>query len=440
MPGEPTPAAMEFVAPDTWNLSGHWTALGIGALARRLGAEPAPRPARGERGERPVVDGGRVEALDSVGAMLIERWLARMPTAATPAPAGGARDVEPRYAADMVGRAAPGVEPHRTANTTALAAPVSEPCDAADTANPAAAAGFESAIEWRNWRPEHRALIERMSRQPEAVPATPPPAPPVLVRLGEAAWTVVGESTALLALVGESARAIAQTIRHPARARWRQTLHHVGGAGLAAMPIVGLLSLLMGIVVAYQSAEQLRRYGANVFVVDLVAISMLREFAPLVTAIIIAGRSGAAFAAQLGTMAVTEEIDALRVLGIAPVELLVLPRLFALVVALPLLTMFSDVMGVIGGMVMARAKLGVSYAAFVDRLPHAIEMSTLWVGLFKAPVFAAIVTLVGCFQGLQTAGGADSVGRHTTRAVVHAIFLIIVADALFSVVFSLLDL
>jgi phospholipid/cholesterol/gamma-HCH transport system permease protein len=414
MAGEPTPAAMDFVAPDTWNLSGHWTALGLGALARRLAEEPAPPPAAGARAGRPVVDGGRVEALDSVGAMLIERWLAGV---APPGDAGaGVADGGPATVRGVPPRAAP------------------------DTSRAAPPPGPDARVEWRNWRPAHRALLERIALQSPRKPPAPAPAPRAVARLGRLAWDTWEDGRAMLALVGECALTLGRTIRHPARLRWRQTLHHIDVAGLSAMPIVGLLSLLMGIVVAYQGAEQLRRYGANIYVVDLVAVSMLREFAPLVTAIIIAGRSGAAFAAQLGTMAVTEEIDALRVLGIAPAELLVLPRVFALVVALPLLTMFSDVMGVIGGMAMARAKLGVTYLAFIDRLPHAVEMSTLWVGLFKAPVFAAIVALVGCFQGLRTAGGADNVGRQTTRAVVQSIFLIIVVDALFSVIFSILDL
>jgi len=404
MAGEPTPAAMDFAAPDTWRLSGHWTALGLGDLARRLSDEPAaPRDRAADPG-RPVVDGARVEALDSVGAMLIERWLARL----VPVPGDAVFDVEPRAGS----------------GASRADAPPSP----------------DARVEWRNWQPAHRALLERIARQAPQRPATPPAAPPLLARFGATSWKVAGEGIAMLSLVGECAVTFARTVRHPTRLRWRQTLHHIGISGLSAMPIVGLLSLLMGIVVTYQGAEQLRRYGANIFVVDLVAVSMLREFAPLVTAIIIAGRSGAAFAAQLGTMSVTEEIDALRVLGIAPAELLVLPRIFALVVAVPLLTMFADAMGVIGGMVMARGRLGVTYAVFLERLPHAIDMSTLWVGLFKAPVFAGIVAIVGCFQGLRTAGGADSVGAQTTRAVVQSIFLIIVADALFSVIFSILDL
>ncbi|MBC7717957.1 MAG: ABC transporter permease, partial [Pseudorhodobacter sp.] len=200
------------------------------------------------------------------------------------------------------------------------------------------------------------------------------------------------------------------------------------------------LAFLLGVVVAYQSADQLRQYGANIFVADLIGISMLREFAPLITAIIIAGRSGSAYAAQIGTMAVTEEIDAMRTLGLSPQEMLVLPKLLAMLIVMPLLTVFADVLGVFGGMVLARAQLGVGFPEFTDRLVKAVGMSTYLVGIAKAPVFGAIIVMVGCYQGFRTQGGADSVGRQTTRSVVQSIFMVIVADALFSVIFSALEL
>src|SRR6185436_6482603 len=205
--------------------------------------------------------------------------------------------------------------------------------------------------------------------------------------------------------------ALAGSIAHPVRLRWRPILYNIRSAGFDALPIVGLLSFLLGVVVAYQGAEQLRRYGANIFVADLVGLSMLREFAPLITAIIIAGRSGSAYAAQIGTMSVTEEIDAMRTLGIAPMDLLVLPKILALVIALPLLTVFADVLGVFGGMIMARAQLGVGFEEFLDRFVKAIDLSTCLLGVGKAPVFAMIISAVGCFQGVRTHGGADSVGR-----------------------------
>jgi phospholipid/cholesterol/gamma-HCH transport system permease protein len=212
----------------------------------------------------------------------------------------------------------------------------------------------------------------------------------------------------------------------------------IGGAD--ALPIIGVTSFLLGVVVAYQGADQLRHYGANIFVVDLVGYSMLREFAPLITAIIIAGRSGSAYAAQIGTMVVTEEVDAMRTLGIDPSELLVLPKLLALVIALPLLTVFADVAGVFGGMVMARSRLGIGFHEFMDRFGTELQGPTLLLGIGKAVVFAFIIAVIGCFHGFRTRGSAESVGRQTTASVVESIFLVIVADALFSVAFSMLDI
>jgi phospholipid/cholesterol/gamma-HCH transport system permease protein len=243
-----------------------------------------------------------------------------------------------------------------------------------------------------------------------------------------------------LAFVGEVALAAAGTLRHPRRLRARQVLFHLRASGVDALPIVGLMSFLLGVVIAYQGAAPLRQYGANVFIVDLIGLSVLREFAPLIVAIVVAGRTGSACAAQLGTMVVTEEVDALRSLGIAPLEMLVLPRLLALVLAMPLLTVFADVTGVLGGMVMARLQLGVSFPEFTARLVKAVDTGSLLTGIGKAPVFAALIATVGCFQGLRTRGGAESVGRQTTRAVVQSTFLVIAADGVFSVLFSALDL
>jgi phospholipid/cholesterol/gamma-HCH transport system permease protein len=269
-----------------------------------------------------------------------------------------------------------------------------------------------------------------------SVPSVPSP----LARLGRATLARGDEALALLSFVGECALALLGWWRHPGRVRWRPIAFNLHSAGVAALPIVGLLSFLLGVVVAYQSADQLRQYGANLFIADIVGISMLREFAPLIAAIIVAGRSGSAYAAQIGTMAVTEEIDAMRTIGIAPLEMLVLPKGIALVIALPLLTVFADALSVAGGMVMAHSQLGVDPTEFLARFAKAVGVGTVLVGVGKAAVFAAIIAVVGCFQGFRTTGGADSVGRQTTRAVVQSIFLVIVVDAVFSVVFSALDL
>ncbi len=193
-------------------------------------------------------------------------------------------------------------------------------------------------------------LQQGLQEQDAAPPHSAARAPALLERIGRSSVQGLQHAVSWLSFLGETAVTAAGCVRHPARLRWRPILFNIRTAGVDALPIVGLLSFLLGIVVAYQAAEQLRRYGANIFVADLVGLSMLREFAPLMTAIIVAGRSGSAYAAQIGTMAVTEEIDAMRTMAIVPIEMLVLPKLVAMVVALPLLTVFADVMGVLGGL------------------------------------------------------------------------------------------
>jgi len=293
-------------------------------------------------------------------------------------------------------------------------------------------------------RPEFAKLLEIVEQQVATQTAQPPPVALAslskLEGIGQSVAAAFEQAVALLSFVGECALAFAACVRHPTRFRWRPILYNIRSAGFDALPIVGLLSFLLGVVVAYQGADQLRQYGANIFVADLIGLSMLREFAPLITAIIIAGRSGSAYAAQIGTMCVTEEIDAMRTLGIAPLELLVLPKIIALLIVMPLLTVFADVLGAFGGMLMAHAQLGVGYVEFLDRFVKAVSVTAYLIGVCKAPVFAGIIVVVGCFQGFRTKGGADSVGRQTTRSVVQSIFLVIVADALFSVAFSTLDL
>ena len=289
--------------------------------------------------------------------------------------------------------------------------------------------------------PQHEALVAMVRARAAEVATVPTAAAPrLLERTGLLAWQHALQVAGMLTFIGEAAVVGLRSLRHPSRLRWRPVLHNLHGAGFNALPIVGLLSFLMGTVIAYQGAEQLRRYGANIFIADLVGLSMLRELAPLLTAIIVAGRSGSAYAAQIGTMKVTEEIDALRTIGIVPTELLVLPKILALIIALPLLTVYADMMSIFGGMVMARAQLGVSFEDFIDRFGDAVRLSSYLTGIGKAPVFAAIIAAVGCFQGFQVQGGADSVGRQTTVSVVQAIFLVIVADAIFSVVFSTLHI
>jgi phospholipid/cholesterol/gamma-HCH transport system permease protein len=271
--------------------------------------------------------------------------------------------------------------------------------------------------------------------------AAPEPTPPARVA-GLAAKARAGFATALSGL-GFWGRVLALAVTlpgHPRRLRLTSTVHHLRETGLSAVPIVTLMAFLIGVVLAFQGAAQLRQFGAEVFVVDLIAISVLRELGVLLTAIIVAGRSGAAFTAAIGSMKMREEVDALRVLGLDPVAVLALPRILALVVALPLLTVAADLAGLAGGLLMSWIELGVSPAMFLARMEAAVGASHYVAGLIKAPVFALIIGLTGCWFGLRVGSDAESLGRMTSRAVVVAIFLVIVADAAFSVLFAVAGL
>ena len=296
------------------------------------------------------------------------------------------------------------------------------------------------SVHTKGLRPEFDTLLQLLATYAGKSESAVPAKAGLLAGIGKWGWNRMRGLFDMLAFIGESATALLRLVARPRRIRWRPILHNLQTAGFDALPITGLLSFLMGIVIAYQGADQLQRFGANIFIADLVGLSMLRELAPLLTAIIVAGRSGSAYAAQIGTMKVTEEIDALRTIGVGTQELLVLPKMLALIIALPLLTVYCDVTGVLGGMMMARSKLDVSFDVFLNRLGEAVSLSSFLTGIAKAPVFAAIIALVGCFQGLQVGGSADSVGRQTTVSVVQSIFLVIVADALFSVVFNWLKI
>lgn len=292
-------------------------------------------------------------------------------------------------------------------------------------------------VSWQGLRPEIEALLQLVGAHAAELDYQPSAKPELwLARVGRTSWNWVQQGARALSFLGESTVGFFRVCASPRTLRWRVLFHNLELDGFQALPIIGLLSFLMGVVIAYQGAEQLRTFGANIYIVDLVGISMLREIAPLVTAILVAGRSGSAYTAQIGTMKVTEELDALRTLGISPMQLLVLPKAVVLAVALPLLTVYADIVGVFGGMLIASGQLGIGLTEFVTRFESAIALKHYVIGLVKAPVFAVIIALVGCYQGFQISGGVDSVGRHTTISVVQSIFLVIVFDAGFSVFLS----
>lgn len=261
-------------------------------------------------------------------------------------------------------------------------------------------------------------------------------APNWLAIVGE--WTVIklGEGISFVGFVGHFIITLIQGLRHPRQINWLSILAVIEDTGYQALPIVALLLFLVGIVLTYQIAIQLSTYGANIFIVDLTGMIIFREFGPLITAIIAAGRTSTSFTAQIGSMKVNEEIDALETMGISTFIRIVLPKIVGLLIAMPLLCVWADIFGVLGAMFMSRIKLGVSYFAYLERFEHQVLVKHFVVGLVKAPVFAILIALVGSYQGLQVLSTADSVGRKTTRSAVQSIFLIIIADAIFSVVFS----
>jgi phospholipid/cholesterol/gamma-HCH transport system permease protein len=282
-------------------------------------------------------------------------------------------------------------------------------------------------------------LINTVASHDTRCPDAPPAANPLVAiveRVGRGTAEFFGEGRDLVNFLGHTIVVFVRSLLRPGSIRATALISHMEQTGLNALPIVGLISFLIGVVLAYQGADQLARFGAQIFTVNLVGYGVLREMGILLTAIIVAGRSGSAFTAQIGTMKVNEEIDAMRTLGLDPMEVLVMPRVMALVLVLPLLTFYADMMGLFGGAVMATVELDITFFQFARQLHSGVTAWSFWVGLLKAPIFAFIIAMVGCYEGLKVSRSAESVGRQTTKAVVEAIFLVIVLDAVASIIFS----
>jgi phospholipid/cholesterol/gamma-HCH transport system permease protein len=344
----------------TVRAGGRWTGEGAAALDRRLHALDA----KGYRRVR--FDLGALEALDTVGAWLLNRT-----------------------GAELRGR------------------------------------GLQ--VEMANVPPPIAPLMERVGET--GAPAVPEPRRPMrllelLDQIGAGTVGALRFGYDLLGFFGLVSLRLARVLARPWRLRLTSTVRHLEETGLNALPIVGLISLLVGLVLAYQGVDQLRPFGAEIYMVNLVGIAALREMGILLTAIVVAGRSGSAFTAEIGTMKVNEEVDALSTLGLDPVEVL--------------LTFFADVMALLGGALGGLLIIGMTFPQFLEQLSTAVTPTMFWVGMVKAPVFAFVIAMVGCFEGLRVAGSAESVGRLTTKSVVESIFLVIVLDALFSILFSIL--
>jgi phospholipid/cholesterol/gamma-HCH transport system permease protein len=261
-----------------------------------------------------------------------------------------------------------------------------------------------------------------------------------LEALGRRAVSTGHTAVELTSFLGQVMAAMGTMVIHPRRLRLTSLVHHMQEVGWNAIPIVALMSFLIGVVLAFQGSVQLRQFGAEVFVVDLIAISVLRELGILLTSIVVAGRSGSAYTAAIGSMKMREEVDAMRTLGLDPIDILVVPRVLALILMLPVLGLISDIAGLVGGAMMSWIELGVSPAVFQSRLISNTDVWHFLVGMIKAPFFALIIGIIGCYEGLKVGGDAESLGRLTSTSVVLSIFMVIVADALFSVVFALVGI
>lgn len=290
-------------------------------------------------------------------------------------------------------------------------------------------------VEYKALHANQASLLELVTTEAEKIsrPISPPKPLHWIAQLGKGVIAYLRQAFELIAFLGEICTHLLHIFRPIFGMQWKSFLTIVEETGYRALGIVGLLCALIGIVLAYQMGQQLKIYGANIFIVGVLGVGVLQEFAPLITAIIVAGRTASAFTAQIGSMQVNQEVDALRTMGLSPIDRLVIPKILGLVLALPLLVVWADIFGVLGGMLVAKHMLGIGFYSFLTTFPRVIETSTFLNGLLKAPVYAGIIAGIGCFQGFKVRYTADSVGKHTTQSVVQSIFLIIVVDAIFSV-------
>jgi len=295
------------------------------------------------------------------------------------------------------------------------------------------------SYEIRSLNAAAQSLLEIYGRSDRLDPEPASPGWSSVEQIGRATVTLWRDVVALIAFVGELCAALGRAARRPSLVRWKDVFLTAELAGVNALPIVALLGFLLGLIMAFQSAIPMREFGADIYVANLIGLSMLRELGPLLTAIILAGRSGSAFAAELGTMKVSEELDALVTMGLEPVDFLVVPRLIAAVAMTPLLAIWAGFLGLIGGAVVMRS-LGFPFVTYVIQVESAVTVSDMIGGLSKAFVFGIVVAAIGCLRGLQTRSGASAVGESTTRAVVSGLVLITIVDGVFAVVFYYLGI
>ena len=295
----------------------------------------------------------------------------------------------------------------------------------------------------KNVKPEQQILLTLIAEHASSAPIAAKPQQGFrdwVARIGESIEDMYKQTLALITFFGSIFHCFWTIMTGKRKLRMTSVVHHIERTGLDAVPIICLLCFIFGAVVAYLSASAMKDFGAGILTVEIVSVSFLREFGVLLTAILVAGRSGSAFTAEIGSMRTREEIDAIKALSLDPIELLVVPRVCALVITLPMLAFLGVLSGIFGGALVGATSLDISMVMFFTRMQDNTELYYLWLGLLKAPVFAFLIAAIGCLEGLKVSGSAESVGLHTTSSVVQSIFLVIVVDALFAVLFMQLDL
>jgi len=298
----------------------------------------------------------------------------------------------------------------------------------------------DGGVQVSNLKPAFAALLKQFDPAVLEHDLDPePPRRPAVEEIGYAAYSLSRDIRTQIAFIGEAVAALAFAARYPKSVRWKDVWRICEQVGVDALPIVALISVLLGMILAFQSAVPMKRFGAEIFVADLIGLSMLRELGPLMTAILLAGRSGAAFAAEIGTMRVNQEVDALTTMGLSPVRFLVTPRIIAAVLMTPLLTLFSDLVGMIGGAV-TMTSFSIPVVTFLKEVDAAVNLPDFLAGFVKSFVFAVLVAGIGCMRGLQTRAGASAVGDAATRAVVTGIIMLVIVDGIFAVVYYLLNI
>lgn len=298
-------------------------------------------------------------------------------------------------------------------------------------------------VELTDFTENQQHLLDLIQSKKEVISYQIPEAPKenLFYQLGKESEKKYYQIDGLLVLVGDLVTKIVEAFGNLRRFQLPSIVSNIHSTGITALPILALLSFLIGVVLAYQMGLQLKIYGANSFIAYLSGMAIFREFAPLITAIIVAGRTSSAFTAQIGSMKMNEEVDALLTMGLSPTELLVLPKVLGLLIAFPLLIFWSDVFSILGAMFMSNTMLDINYIDFLQRLKASVGLSQLNLGLYKAPAFALLIALVGCFQGFKVEAGTEqNIGSQTTKSVVQALFLIIIADAIYSVIYSRMQL